>query len=54
MAKGDNSNPFFRVADTPKPLISEKAQLKPVVLPETQLYDLKTDAGETLLLTAKK
>ena len=54
IAKGDNSNPFFRVAETPKPLISDKAQLKPVVLPETQLYDLKTDAGETILLTAKK
>jgi len=53
-AKGDNPNPFFRLPETPKPLISEKAQLKPVVLPETQLYDLKMEVGETILLTSKK
>ena len=52
-AKGDNSNPFYHVAETPKPLISEKAQLKPVVLPQTQLYDLKMAVGETLVLTHK-
>jgi len=52
-AKGDNPNPYFRVAETPKPLISEKAQLKPVVLPETKVYDLKMDNGETILLTRK-
>ncbi len=52
-AKGDNSNPYYRVAETPKPLISEKAKLKPVVLPETQLYDLKMDKDETIVLTRK-
>jgi alpha-L-fucosidase 2 len=53
LAKSDNSNPYYRVAETPKPLISEKAQLKPVVLPQTQLYDLKTIVGETIVLTRK-
>jgi len=52
-AKGDNSNPYYRVAETPKPLISDKAQLKPIVLPETQLYDLKMAVGETIVLTRK-
>ncbi len=52
-AKGENSNPYYRVAETPKPLISEKAKLKPVVLPETQLYDLKMNTGEILILSRK-
>ncbi|HET9571273.1 MAG TPA: glycoside hydrolase family 95 protein [Bacteroidales bacterium] len=52
-AKGDNPNPYYRVAETPKPLISEKAKLKPVVLPETMLYDLKMEPGETITLTHK-
>lgn len=53
LAKGDNPNPYYRVTETPKPIISEKTQLKPVVLPETQLYDLKMDNGETIILTRK-
>lgn len=53
LAKGDNTNPYYRLAETPKPRISEKAQLKNLVLPETQLYDLKLDVGETLVLNRK-
>jgi len=51
-AKGENKNDFYELPDIPKPLISEKAKLNPVTLPETFLYDMATEPGMTYTLTA--
>jgi alpha-L-fucosidase 2 len=45
MAKGANANPFFKITETPQPIISARAQLKPVQIKTTQLYDLATQPG---------
>jgi alpha-L-fucosidase 2 len=45
-AEGANPNPLFVLPETPKPIISEKAQLKdPGVKPVFE-YDIATDAGK--------
>ena len=44
-AKGVNKNPFYQLPETPKPIISDKASLKPVVLPPAFLYDVSTEEG---------
>jgi alpha-L-fucosidase 2 len=49
-AKGENPNPFFYVAVTPKPLLSAKAKPDVFNLPKSQLYDLKTSVGGTYYL----
>lgn len=49
-AKGKNSNFFYQNEDTAKPIISEKAQLKPTGEKATQLYDFATVAGKTYTL----
>ncbi|MBO9200550.1 MULTISPECIES: glycoside hydrolase family 95 protein [Niastella] len=46
-ANGDNTNPFYTLAETKKPLISEKASLKGIKVNAGQLYDLNTTAGTT-------
>jgi len=53
IAKGSNPNIFYQVSEVPKPLISEKAILNPVNLPETILYDIVTEPGKTYILTNK-
>jgi alpha-L-fucosidase 2 len=50
MAKGANANLFFKITETPPPIISAKAQLKPVQIKTTQLYDLATQPGATYTL----
>lgn len=50
-AKGNNLNPFYQVNETPKPLISEKAKLKPTGVKETLLYDFDTKPGQTVIFT---
>lgn len=50
MAKGTNANLFFKITETPRPIISAKAQLKPVQVKTTQLYDLTTQPGATYTL----
>jgi alpha-L-fucosidase 2 len=45
-AKGDNPNPLFAVPSVKTPIISEKAKLTPVKLPQTWLYDAATEAGK--------
>jgi len=50
IAKGANINPFYHLEETPAPVISDKAHLKPVQLKETQLYDLATQAGKIYTL----
>ncbi|MEJ7558038.1 MAG: glycoside hydrolase family 95 protein [Pedobacter sp.] len=50
-AVGDNPNPFYAVNETPKPIISEKAKLKPTGVKETLLYDFNTKPGQTVIFT---
>lgn len=50
-SKGDNLNPFYSVNETPKPIISEKAKLKPTGVKETLLYDFDTKPGQTVIFT---
>ncbi|MCX2492724.1 glycoside hydrolase family 95 protein [Pedobacter sp. PF22-3] len=52
-AAGENQNPFFFMTKTPKPIISKLAPAVAVDLPETQLYDIKTDVGKTYALYKK-
>ncbi|MEO8886572.1 MAG: glycoside hydrolase family 95 protein [Mucilaginibacter sp.] len=51
-AKGVNPNTFFQYAETAKPLISEKAQLKAPGVKPTMMFDFATQAGKTYTLTA--
>jgi alpha-L-fucosidase 2 len=44
-AKGNNSNPLFVVPEVAKPIISPKAKLNAVQLPQTFLVDVATKAG---------
>lgn len=44
-AVGVNSNPFFETPDIRKPVISSKASLKGLHLPQVYEYDLATKAG---------
>lgn len=46
-AKGKNTNPLFYDVEVKKPIISEKANLKKVVLPKYNEYDVQMKAGET-------
>lgn len=52
-ASGPNTNPYFQVAETPKPVISEKAVLTPLTLKPAKVYDLMTKPGETYVMIAK-
>jgi alpha-L-fucosidase 2 len=45
-AQGENPNPFYRTPGIKSPLISDKSNLKGIILKETYLYDLLTKAGE--------
>lgn len=49
-AKGENPNPFYKIPDVKKPLVSEKADLRGVVLGDTYLYDIPTRPGETVTI----
>lgn len=47
VAVGRNPNPFFAVADVPKPVVSKEAKLQVKSAPKTYLYDIETVAGKT-------
>lgn len=51
-AKGENGNAFFKTPLVNKPIVSEKANLQPVQLRESFLYDLNTTAGQRYTLVA--
>lgn len=51
-AKGENSNAFYRVNAIKQTLISGKASLKGMSIPETQLYDFITKAGKSYVFNA--
>jgi alpha-L-fucosidase 2 len=44
-ATGANPNPLFAIADTKKPIVSEKASLKGITVNAGKLYDFITTAG---------
>lgn len=46
-AIGENTNPFYKVAATPDPVISGKAKIILVETSKTLLYDIDTRAGKT-------
>ena len=48
-----NSNPFYQTAEIRKPIISDKANLKGITLPETFIYDFETVKGKTYTLKSK-
>ncbi|AFK05662.1 alpha-L-fucosidase (plasmid) [Emticicia oligotrophica DSM 17448] len=50
-AKGENPNPFYRIDETAKPIISEKANIKIPSLKATKLYDISTKKGQIIVLT---
>ncbi|PRY96650.1 glycoside hydrolase family 95 protein [Marinilabilia salmonicolor] len=52
-AKEENPNPFFEKPQIKTPLISEKAPQKAVSLPETFLYDFKTEKNQVYSLRIK-
>ena len=45
-AKGMNNNPFYKVPDVKRPLVSLKAKLKTVELKKTYIYDLETEPNK--------
>lgn len=51
-AKGENTNAFYKVNAIKQPLISGKASLKGMSIPETQLYDFITKAGKSYVFNA--
>jgi alpha-L-fucosidase 2 len=53
-ATGENRNPFFDTPEIKKPLISDAAELNPVTLTPTNLYDFQTEKGETYILKYKQ
>jgi alpha-L-fucosidase 2 len=53
-ASGDNPNPFFAQVKVKDPLISASANMNPVNLKQTFLYDLPTEAGKTYTIICKK
>lgn len=53
-AEGDeNSNPFYQLPPVKTARVSEKAQIVPLELQETILYDFETDANAVYQLTAR-
>jgi alpha-L-fucosidase 2 len=53
LAKGENTNPFYFVNETTKPVISEKSTIKPSELKPTLLVDMPTKQGQTLTFLNK-
>lgn len=51
-ANGKNPNPLFFDVNIKKPIISEKANLKKVVLPKYNEYDVEMKAGQTYAFSA--
>ena len=45
VATGKNPNPFYQTEETPAPIVSEKATIKPLELKSTLLYDVPTQKG---------
>lgn len=52
-ATGKNTNPFYQVEEIPAAIVSEKANITPLELKSTVLYDLSTVAGKMYTLVAQ-
>ncbi len=52
-ATGEQTNPFFQVEPTAPALVSEKAKVEELPLPNTILYDLATQPGKTYTFVKK-
>ena len=52
-ATGLNTNPFYKMEETPEPFLSPRATVTVPELKETWLYDRQTTAGETLTLVVQ-
>jgi alpha-L-fucosidase 2 len=52
-AGGDQTNPFFEITPTVPALVSDKAKVEELPLPNTILYDLDTQAGKTYTFVRK-
>jgi alpha-L-fucosidase 2 len=50
IAKGKNANEFFQTDEIPAPVISKQANITPLHLRKTFLYDLPTQKGKTYTL----
>lgn len=46
-----NSNPFYQLLDIPEPIVSPAAKMAALKMPETALYDFKTEKGKTYTFT---
>ena len=53
LAIGENTNPFYYLNETVKPVISAKASIKPLELKPTVLVDISTKTNSTIILIAK-
>jgi len=53
-AKGENPNPFYTIPQIKEPLISPDANIIPVELRQSYLYDFNTKAGKEYTLTLLK
>ncbi len=53
LAEGENPNPFYKKARIKTPLVDEEAEIKPVKLPESFLYDIETKKGEIYTFVVK-
>lgn len=53
VATGKNPNPFYQTEETPAPIVSAKATIKPLELKATMLYDLPTQKGVVYTLVGQ-
>jgi alpha-L-fucosidase 2 len=49
-ARGENPNPAFSLPQTPNPIINNEAQLNPIGIQRTYLYDLDTQSGREYVI----
>jgi len=52
-AKGENTNLFYQIEETPEPIVSPKAKVVAPVLKKTLEYDIPTQAGKIYTLLAR-
>ena len=52
-ASGDNTNPLMQPYDMAEPVIKDRSKIPSLTLAETWLYDIPTQPGQTITLTAK-
>ena len=53
IAKGENPNPLYFVTETPAAIVSQKSNIKPLVLKPTFIVDITTKKGNIISLLSK-